>query len=141
MRYQAARRDLVDRLIRVVEDRHGHTLALAVEQAKIKLTAQSDAIVDVPYPEWEKIIVTHGDFDAAVGDAVQRVVVTVQALLNDASLTASDINTIFVTGGSSMVPILRQGILSLFPHAKIESGNLLGSVGIGLALDARRKFG
>jgi hypothetical chaperone protein len=40
-----------------------------------------------------------------------------------------------------MVPVLRQGILSLFPHAKIETGNLLGSVGIGLALDAKRKFG
>ena len=141
VRYQAARRDLVDRLIRVVEDRHGHTLALAVEQAKIKLTGQSAATVEVPYPDWEKIIATRGDFDVAVGEAVQRVVATVQALLNDASLKAGDINTIFVTGGSSMVPVLRQGILSLFPHAKIETGNLLGSVGIGLALDAKRKFG
>jgi hypothetical chaperone protein len=140
VRYQAARRDLVDRLIRVVEDRHGHTLALAVEQSKIKLTSQPAAGVKVPYPEWEKIIATRDDFDAAVGDDVQRVVATVSRLLQDASLKAADINSIFVTGGSSMVPILRQGILSLFPHAKIETGNLLGSVGIGLALDARRKF-
>jgi hypothetical chaperone protein len=140
VRYQAARRDLVDRLIRIVEDRHGHTLALAVEQAKIRLTAEAAAPVEVPYSEWEEIIVTRRDFDSAVGDAVHRVVATVQALLDDAELKAGDINTIFVTGGSSMVPVLRHGILSLFPHAKIETGNLLGSVGIGLALDAKRKF-
>lgn len=140
VRYQAERRDLVDRLIRVVEDRHGHTLALAVEQAKMRLTSQSTVIVDLPYPEWEKIIATRDDFDDAVGSAAHRVVETVLGLLNDASIKASDINTIFVTGGSSLVPILRQSILSLFPNARIESGNLLGSVGIGLSLDARRKY-
>lgn len=140
VRYEAERRDLVDRLIRVIDDRHGHTLAIAVEQSKIRLTSELSTSVAVPYPDWETIAATRGDFDRAVGQAVQRVVETVQGLLVDASLKASDINTIFVTGGSSMVPILRQGILSLFPNAKIESGNLLGSVGIGLSLDARRKF-
>lgn len=140
VRYEAARRDLVDRLIRVVEDRHGHTLAIAVEQSKIDLTSHAESDVAVPYPEWEKIVVTRDDFDEAAGGAVQRVVETVQGLLKDASLAATDINTIFVTGGSSMVPILRHSILSLFPNAKVESGNLLGSVGIGLSLDARRKY-
>jgi hypothetical chaperone protein len=140
VRYQAERRDLVDRLIRVVEDRHGHTLAIAVEQSKITLTSQTTTDVAVPYPDWEKIVATRGDFNEAVGSAVERVVATVLGMLNDASLKAGDINTIFVTGGSSMVPVLRQGILSLFPNARIESGNLLGSVGIGLSLDARRKF-
>jgi hypothetical chaperone protein len=38
------------------------------------------------------------------------------------------------------VPALRSGILSLFPDATIAESDLLGSVGIGLALDARRKF-
>ncbi len=116
VRYEAERRDLMDRLIRVVEDRHGHTLAIAVEQAKIALTAQASVGVDVPYPEWEKITATREDFDRAVGNDVQRVVATVSGMLKDASLKADDINTIFVTGGSSMVPILRQSILSLFPR-------------------------
>jgi hypothetical chaperone protein len=141
MRYEAARRDLVDRLIRVVDDRHGHTLALAIEQAKIALTSQATANIDVPYKDWETIAATRAAFDEAVGEAVGRVVKTVEALLKDASLKAGDIDTIFVTGGSSMVPILRHGILSLFPAAKVETGNLLGSVGLGLALDARRKYG
>jgi len=64
----------------------------------------------------------------------------VRRLLDDARIQASDINTIFLTGGSSMVPALRSGILSLFPDATIAESDLLGSVGIGLALDARRKF-
>jgi len=40
-----------------------------------------------------------------------------------------------------MVPALRDGILSLFPGAAVANSDLLGSVGMGLALDARSKFG
>jgi hypothetical chaperone protein len=35
---------------------------------------------------------------------------------------------------------LRDKILSLFPKAHAAETDLLGSVGIGLSLDARRKF-
>ena len=47
MRYEAARPDLVDRLIDVVDHRFGHALATLVERAKIALTDQPAASVDV----------------------------------------------------------------------------------------------
>jgi hypothetical chaperone protein len=69
-----------------------------------------------------------------------RIVATIHRVLKDASVVANDIDTIVLTGGSSMVPILRDKILSLFPKAHAAETDLLGSVGIGLSLDARRKF-
>jgi hypothetical chaperone protein len=141
IRYEAEQRELVDRFIKIVEDRQGHTIAIGVEQAKIALTTASkttSALVN--QGDWAKFRFTRKQFDAAIGDSVERVVATVHRLLDDARIQASDINTIFLTGGSSMVPALRSGILSLFPDATIAESDLLGSVGIGLALDARRKF-
>ena len=79
-------------------------------------------------------------FDEAIAHSIERVVMTVQRLLSDARTRADDINTIFLTGGSSMVPLLRESILTLFPGARIAESDLLGSVGIGLSLDARSKF-
>jgi hypothetical chaperone protein len=142
IRYEAEQRDLVDRLIRIVEDRQGHTIAIGVEQAKIALTAATKASSELANQgDWAKFSFTRKQFDAAIADSVDRVVATVRRLLDDARIAAGDINTIFLTGGSSMVPALRSGILSLFPDARTAESDLLGSVGIGLALDARRKFG
>ena len=142
IRYEAERRDLVDRFIRVVEERQGHTIAIGVEQAKIELTTASTATSTLSnLGDWAQFRFRRRDFDDAIADSLERIVATVQRLLGDARIQAGDINTIFLTGGSSMVPALRKAILSLFPEAAIAESDLLGSVGIGLALDARRKFG
>ena len=142
IRYEAERRDLVDRLIHIVEGRQGHTIAIAVEQAKIELTTRPATTVGLAdLADWAQFSFTRQDLDDAIADAIERVLATVRRLLSDAGAQAGDIDTIFLTGGSSMVPALRDGILSLFPGAAVANSDLLGSVGMGLALDARSKFG
>ncbi|WP_315706469.1 MULTISPECIES: Hsp70 family protein [unclassified Bradyrhizobium] len=142
IRYEAARRDLVDRFIALVEARQGHAVAIGVEEAKIALTRAETAVSALAdHGAWAKFSFTRPAFDAAIADAVERIVATVQRLLKDARVAATDVTTIFLTGGSSMVPLLRQAILAPFPGARVAETDLLGSVGIGLALDARRKFG
>lgn len=142
IRYEAERRDLIDRFITLVEERRGHSLALTVERAKIELTSQDSASIDMAaYREETPILIERADFEAAIGQAVGRVVGAVRELLVAARLRPEAVGRIFVTGGSSSVPLLRTSIVSLFPAADIVTGDLFGSVGVGLALDARRKFG
>ena len=45
------------------------------------------------------------------------------------------------TGGSTAIPQFRDPIRALFPEARVVEGDAFGSVGLGLALDAQRKFG
>jgi hypothetical chaperone protein len=71
-------------------------------------------------------------------DTVSR---TVMALLKDAGVNGDDIDTVFFTGGSSGVPLLREQISALLPQARSVEGDRFGSIGAGLALDAVRKFG
>jgi hypothetical chaperone protein len=142
IRFEAERRDLLDRFIKLVEERLGHSLALAVERAKIDLTSSASAAIDMTrFGENAEVVVGRGDFDAAIGSAVRRVVGAVQGLLIAAQLKPDAVGHIFITGGSSSVPLLRTSLTSLFPTAEVVTGDLFGSVGVGLALDAVRKFG
>jgi hypothetical chaperone protein len=67
--------------------------------------------------------------------------VTVSQILCDASLPAGGIDTVFFTGGSSGIPLLRQRIAALLPKARVVEGDLFGSIGAGLAVDAARRYG
>ena len=73
--------------------------------------------------------------------AVERVTDTVAKTLADAGVGAADIATVFLTGGSTATPLARRSILGLVPQARIVEGDMFGSVGLGLAMDAKRKFG
>ena len=49
--------------------------------------------------------------------------------------------TVFVTGGSAAIPMLRRMISQELPGARIIEGDAFGSVATGLAIEAHRRFG
>jgi hypothetical chaperone protein len=142
IRYEAKRADLVDRFIHIVEHRYGHALAALVEKAKIDLTDQLSAHVDVSLPGAAFAAeITRDGLNATIARDIERVVATVAETIRDARLNPSDITAVFLTGGSTAIPLAKQRILALVPQASVIEGDMFGSVGLGLALDAQRKFG
>ncbi|MBZ9918854.1 MULTISPECIES: Hsp70 family protein [unclassified Mesorhizobium] len=142
IRYEAERADLVDRFIQIVEHRYGHALAALVERAKIELTDKVSADVEVRLPEVQFAAeITRKALDATIARDIERVAATVGQTIGDAGVKSSDITAVFLTGGSTAIPLARQKILSLVPQASVIEGDMFGSVGLGLALDAQRKFG
>jgi hypothetical chaperone protein len=139
---EAIERDKLDRLMNLIEDRAGHWLAIKVEEGKIAL---SDA--DTFTLELDRLVPRHSlelqrsEFDAAIAHLVVRIETTVGDMLRSAGVRADQVDTVFFTGGSSGVPRLREKIGDLLPSAKRVEGDLFGSIGAGLALDAARKFG
>ena len=61
--------------------------------------------------------------------------------LSIADLTADKIDTLILTGGSTQIPAILQRLRANFPDARFVETDAFGSVGLGLALDAARKFG
>jgi len=55
-------------------------------------------------------------------------------------LTADRIDTVFLTGGSTLLPHVRAGILAALPAARVVEGDKFGSVGLGLTLQAKRLY-
>ena len=112
MRQEAARPDLVERLIAIVDQRWGHSLAGRVEQARIAMTEEPTAHLDVDLTEARfGVDLTREGFEATIQDAVERVADTVAQTLRDAGVAASDISTVFLTGGSTATPLARRSIL------------------------------
>jgi hypothetical chaperone protein len=140
IRYEAARPDLVERMIHIVDFRLGHALAGMVEQAKIALTDASETTIAIPDGIAAPLLTRRG-FEETINGAVQRVAGTVSATLDDAGVAEKDITAVFLTGGSTAIPLARRAILDLVPQARVVDGDRFGSVGMGLALDAQRKFG
>lgn len=130
------------RLQNLIEDRAGHWLAMQVEQGKIALSDASSALLQLDrLAPPVALEITRAQFDAASEQLVSSVENTVQTLLRDAGVSASAVDTVFFTGGSSGVRLLRERIAALVPTARRVEGDLFGSIGAGLALDAARKFG
>jgi hypothetical chaperone protein len=138
----ASDRAKLERLQSLVRERAGHWLALQVEEAKIALSNAPAARIDIGrIAAGETVTLTRDELDRAIGGLVGSVEQTVARLLSDAGVTAAGIDTVFFTGGSSAVPLLRERVLALAPQARSVEGDLFGSIGAGLALDALRRFG
>ena len=141
IRYEAARPELVERMMRIVENRYGHGLATQVEQAKMTLTDRSAATIEIELPGAQfGVSFSRDDLETTIQSAVERIAATVGRTIHDAGLKPSDITAVFLTGGSTAIPLARQTILALVPNAIVVDGDMFGSVGLGLALDAQRKF-
>jgi hypothetical chaperone protein len=138
----AAEPDKLARLRNLIDDRAGHWLAMQVEDAKIRLSA--DAIVELDLERLsppERLQIGRAVFESAIAGLVDQVGATVQRLLGEAGVSAEQVDTVFFTGGSSGVAALRERIAAIVPDARRVEGDLFGSIGAGLAIDAARKFG
>lgn len=141
LRYEAARPELLDRLLSVFEERQGHALAMRAEEAKIALS--SVATTQIALSELigarDKTLSRTG-FEETVATAVQRLTMALAQVMMQAGVAPMQIGTVFMTGGSASLPILRRTVEMCLPGVKIATGDMFGSVGEGLALDAARRF-
>ena len=134
--------DKLGRLQRLIAERAGHWLAMKVEEGKIALSDAPVVSLDLDRLQApHSLTLRRHEFDAAIGHLIDSVDQTVLKLLADAGVAASAVDTVFFTGGSSGVIALRERIGSLLPAARKVEGDLFGSIGSGLAIDAARKFG
>ena len=139
---EACDKAALDGLLHLIAHRNGHWLALKVEEGKIALSEDERAELRLDRLSPPRVLsLLCPSFDAAIANLVSGIEQTVSALLRDAGLRADDVDTVFFTGGSSGVRLLRERIAALLPNARRVEGDRFGSIGAGLALDAARKFG
>ncbi|MFK7993206.1 MAG: Hsp70 family protein [Granulosicoccus sp.] len=142
MRMEAQQADSVDALALVIENRLGHALARSVESAKIELSSLQCSSVRLDYAASTLIdcAVSRTAMDASIEAAVGKLCACVNEGLAKAGVQADDIVTVFYTGGSSSVPCLSAAFEQLLPRATHKRGDVFGSVGLGLTIDAGRRF-
>ncbi|UJX41130.1 Hsp70 family protein [Desulfovibrio sp. JY] len=140
--YHAQRQDLVDRLVRIIQKQEGHRLAGDVEAAKIALSERDAASVSLNYVEKGlRASVSRKKFESDIEKEKDGIVFQIKECLKRAGVAASKIQTLFMTGGSTAIPLIAQACRNAVPAGRLVPGNRFGSVGMGLTIDAGIKFG
>jgi len=141
VRYEAAEPELFDRLVRVLDEQRGHTLAMGVEDAKIALSDKRQTAISL---EWIKpglsAVVARGDLVRHTRQLAGRIAARIKICLGQAQLTADDIEVVFLTGGSVQLAHVRNAIVKSVPAAQIVEGDTFGAVGKGLTIEAARRY-
>lgn len=135
----------VERFLHVVEMEEAHILLGAIEEAKISLnkleSVQFDFSDCFPQSLHPDITMTKTEMDDSIlADKFNSITKTILTALKDAQISASDVDTVFLTGGPSAMPAIKQIASSTLVNAQLISGNRLSAVGQGLGIAARNVF-
>ncbi|MGH8465908.1 MAG: Hsp70 family protein, partial [Pseudomonas sp.] len=142
MRYDIEDTNGIDRLFKLIEQRAGHWLAMEVEETKIELTHADSRLVDLKRVEpGLNVELSRALFEESIDNLLERVRGSVSELLVKAGVGVEQVDTVFFTGGSSGIPALRQSVAAMLPKARHVEGNIFGSIGSGLAIEARKRYG
>ncbi|MBS0540958.1 MAG: Hsp70 family protein [Proteobacteria bacterium] len=135
----ARKPERVRRLLGLVQRRLGHRLALAVEEAKIALSAEDRALLSLGFLEAGLTVpATRVAFDKSIAAGCKRLREAAAGCIAAAGVTPDAIETIFLTGGTSRVPAVRDAIASAAPGARLAGKSDLLSVALGLTQIAAR---
>jgi hypothetical chaperone protein len=142
VRQEASEPELLDRLIRVVDEQRGHTLAMEVEDAKIALSEKRRSAIPL---QWVapglRADIGRADLVSHTKALADRIAVRIKNCLAQAGLKAGSIDAVFLTGGSVKLAHVHKAITKAVPTARIVEGDIFGAVGKGLTLEALRRYG
>jgi hypothetical chaperone protein len=125
----------IERMIAVVEQELGYRLYEAVGQVKRELSVAEDARFRFQGAGLSiEAAVTRAEFESWIAPDLQRIEATVDRALTRAGTRSADIDRVFLTGGTSLIPRIRRTFEERFGADRIASGNELTSIAHGLAL-------
>jgi hypothetical chaperone protein len=137
IRFQALAPEKIDALIDLVDHDLGYRLYQAIESLKCNLSEQahsqflfSEAAIAIERS------VARSDFEQWIAPEIGAITACVDRLLAKCNIADSNVDAIFMTGGSSFVPAIRAIFEKKFSQASIRAGQEFTSVAEGLALHA-----
>jgi molecular chaperone DnaK len=115
----------------------------AAEKAKIELSSTMETEINLPFvtadasgPKHLNMKLSRSKFEQLVDDILNRTVKPCQRAIEDAGITAKDIDEIVLVGGSTRIPRVQQIVKDLFgkdPHKGVNPDEV---VAVGAAIQA-----
>ncbi|HYP09022.1 MAG TPA: Hsp70 family protein [Bryobacteraceae bacterium] len=139
IRAQAYEPEKIDRFLEIVEGDLGYHLHQSVMKTKVALSASEQA--DFVFTDTSTDIrrsVRRSEFEAWIAADLKQIESCVRRVLSEAAIAPQQIDRVFLTGGSSLLPALRRSFAAIFGLAKVASGDEFTSVARGLALVPRK---
>ena len=131
----------LEAFVHLIKSEMGFRLHEAVRQVKFELSVSAEAMFEFrcePVAIAKKV--TRLDFEKWIAPEVARMAGCVDGLLSRTGVAPRNIDHVFLTGGSSFVPGVRNIFIERFGAEKITGGDELTSVATGLALCAAERW-
>ena len=131
----------IERLVTLIEKDLGFSIFSTIEETKKILSYYSNSKLD--YEQFNIIIheeITLNEFNHFINEQVEKFETYLISFINNSNVDKNVIQTVFITGGSSLVPALRNVLIKLFGEDKIRGGESFTSVASGLALSSSLYF-
>lgn len=126
-----------ERFQALIKENQGFALFQVLEAAKIALATQVTTPIRFPHPRIPvDLRLTRSEFNQNTADLTAQITGYLDDFLARARLAPADIETVFLTGGTSLIRSLRAEFVKRFGQGKIRDGNEFTSVADGLALSA-----
>ncbi|MBC9176896.1 Hsp70 family protein [Pseudoroseomonas ludipueritiae] len=121
-------------LIRLVEDEAGYALYQAVSAAKAALSGAEEAVLRFTHRDLAiEAPIRRADFEGWIAPELARLSDAIDRALADAKLAPEQVDRVFLTGGTSLVPAVRRLFDQRF-GGRVTGGGEFVSVAEGLAL-------
>ena len=129
-------------------DLHNDPLALqrlkeAAEKAKIELSSSQQTDVNLPYvtadasgPKHLNVKITRAKLESLVDDLIQRTIGPMNTALNDAGLSAGEIDDVILVGGQTRMPKVQEVVKDFFGKEPRKDVNPDEAVAMGAAIQA-----
>jgi molecular chaperone DnaK len=116
----------------------------AAEKAKIELSSVTSTNVNLPFitadangqPKHIDIDITRAQFEKMTADLVDKTLVSVRRALDDAKLTAKDIDKVLLIGGSTRMPAVYEAVKKIIGKDPYKNINPDEAVALGAAVQA-----
>jgi len=135
--YMSYDKDRISRLLELIQEGLYFSFSEKIIDAKVKLSfANSTQIeMDMFSKPFEEALEREA-FEAVIAHQTQKIKSTLDETLALANIGYEEIDKVFLTGGSTLVPAVKQIYSELFPSEKLIHTDVFSSVGYGLAIYA-----
>ncbi|MFT8245271.1 Hsp70 family protein [Roseomonas sp. BN140053] len=128
-------------LTQLIEDEAGYALYQSVSAAKAALSRQDRATLRFRHGAFAvEQEIARADFETWIAPELAQLAAAIDAALASAGLRAAEVDRVFLTGGTSLVPAVQQLFTDRFGAARVAGGGEFVSVAEGLALIGGRRF-
>ncbi len=125
-------------LLSLIKDESGYHLYQAVSRVKAELSRADTARLRFEHEDFAlDREITRAEFESWIAPELARLEASVDAVLAEARMAPGQIGRVFLTGGTSFVPAVRQLFINRFGTEKLSAGGEFVSVAEGLALIGR----
>lgn len=133
--YMAYDKEKISRLLELIKEGHYFSFSEKIIEAKVELS--SHKLTDIKMDMFDNPFsqeISREAFNAVIAHHTQKIKTTLDETMQMAKIDYSQIDKVFLTGGSTLVPAVKEIYSNLFSAEKIVHTDVFSSVGYGLAI-------